>query len=85
MGEYLKDMEKNKGGNPNLTPPAEGVVSPATYEEIGITYNEASEAQTLADLSDEEKEKVVLGKKSKKIAVKESKQRKEAETAPEGI
>jgi hypothetical protein len=46
MGEYLKDMEKNKGGRPiEKTCTTEGQVSePATYEEIGITRNEASSA-----------------------------------------
>jgi hypothetical protein len=45
MGEYLKDMEKNKGGRPiEKTCTTEGQVSePATYEEIGITRNEASD------------------------------------------
>jgi len=68
MGEYLMEMEKNKGGNPNLLTPHSGVgvEKTSTYEEIGISYNEASEAQTLADLSNEVKEKVVSGKKSKR-------------------
>jgi hypothetical protein len=49
MGEYLLEMEKNKGGNPNLTTgsPETPVEKPPTYSEIGVTKKEAAEAQVL--------------------------------------
>ena len=63
MGEYLREMDKNKGragmGRPKLggiseEPPKD---SAPTYEEIGISNKEGSEAQTLAGIPDEDKEK----------------------------
>lgn len=50
MGEFLKEMPKNPGGNPKLTPAtAEGVDLPKMAE-IGITYQQSSRAQKLADI-----------------------------------
>jgi hypothetical protein len=48
MGEYLRDMEKNKGAAMKRPTTEGGRSEPTTYEEIGITYKEASEAQTLS-------------------------------------
>lgn len=49
MGEFLKKMERHKGGTPkkkkNLTPSPEEGVKPATYKEIGVSYKEASDIQ----------------------------------------
>lgn len=50
MGEYLLDMEKNKGGYSSLYAGTteEPASMPATYKELGIDKKEASEAQILA-------------------------------------
>jgi hypothetical protein len=53
----LSDLGTSAVPHENSTPP--------TYEEIGVTYKLASEAQTLAELPKEDQEKVKSGKVSK--------------------
>jgi hypothetical protein len=48
MGQFLKAMPKNKGGDP--LPKTKGVNEPETLKEIGITYKQSSSAQKLADI-----------------------------------
>ena len=50
LGEILRDMGKNKGGNPNLRP-VEQDDQLATLSEIGISKGLSAKAQDLAGLS----------------------------------
>jgi len=87
LGEFLRDMEKNKGGNPDLQPinREDRLDEPPTYKELGITLNLASESQRLADLPEEEQEKVITKKKSKKSVIKKNTRQEQnpAKTLPE--
>ncbi|MGA7724635.1 MAG: hypothetical protein WCA95_05100 [Opitutaceae bacterium] len=49
MGEVLKAMPKNEGGNPKLTGSRPEPVAP-TLAEIGITKKQSHVAQKLADI-----------------------------------
>ena len=70
LGEFLTEIEKSKGGNPNLQPVNHADrLEPSTLSEIGVTRNLSSESQQLAGLSEEQKEKVIKGKLSKKKAI----------------
>ena len=70
LGEFLTEIEKSKGGNPNLQPVNHADrLEPSTLTEIGVTRNLSAEAQTLAGLLEEQKEKVIKGKLSKKKAI----------------
>lgn len=71
LGEFLKEMEKNKGGKPveqddrlNNVINQDDSVKPPTYKNLGLTRDLASESQRLADLPEDEKEKVISGKMS---------------------
>jgi hypothetical protein len=80
LGELLKQMDKNKGEKGRFKPSNTGttcgeVPAPPTYNEIGIGYKEASEAQQLASLPAEEKEKVKRGIVSKKKALESVKKK----------
>lgn len=76
LGEFLKQMEKNKGtlkvGNAVVTPGYHGKIP--TLAEIGVTKKESSESQRLANLPESEKEKVILGKIPKKNAIRKNKE-----------
>jgi hypothetical protein len=49
LGEILKPMPKNKGGNPELQPlPQEEGLEIPTLEQIGISYKLSAEARELA-------------------------------------
>lgn len=45
-GEYLQGMEKNKGGNPNLSPD----VSSLKIKDLGISHNQSSKWQKIATI-----------------------------------
>ena len=78
MGEFLRAMEKNKGGGythgEKATPSSVEGVTPATYEEIGITYKEAHNAQALADMPPTHEE----------ISIKKKAEHEAMQQAPEG-
>jgi hypothetical protein len=57
-GELLKEIEKNKGGNPNLTPKTDVGVE-KTIEEMGLTYNQSSKYQQLANVPEKEFEEAL--------------------------
>src|SRR5262249_35565350 len=50
-GQILKNMEKAKGGRPSETPPQQGGVR--TLAEHGITYDQTSAWQKLADVPED--------------------------------
>lgn len=54
MGDFLKEMPKNIGGNPKLTPRREEGVEPKKLQEVGITYQQSSRAQKLAAIPEPE-------------------------------
>jgi len=63
MGEFLKVMPKNQGGDP--VPHRNRVDEPATLAEIGITKKQSSRAQQLADIpAPEFKERIAVAKAS---------------------
>lgn len=52
LGEMLKEMPKNEGGRPEITPTKkEGVIQgdTPTYEDLNITYKDASRCQQMAE------------------------------------
>ncbi len=62
MGELLAEMEKHKGGRPELKATATskiGVAEPVTLAELGITHVQSSLWQKLAGMADAEFEKRV--------------------------
>ena len=67
LGEFLREMEKNKGGRPQKTAVTSTEVLSPTLEEIGVSENLSREAQTLAALPEEEQAKVRKQKKSKRV------------------
>jgi site-specific DNA-methyltransferase (adenine-specific) len=81
LGEILTDMEKNKGGNPDLQPVDNNdrLDEPVTLTELGISRDLSSESQAIAGLPDEEKERFKKGKTSKKQAVNQIKQQRQKE------
>jgi N6-adenosine-specific RNA methylase IME4 len=82
LGEFLKEMEKNKGGNPNLQLVENDdqlVNLPPTLKEIGISKDLSAEAQVLAGLPIEEQEKVKSGKTSKQAAKRKQKKKEDSE------
>lgn len=56
-GQLLREMEKAKGGNPSLTPRG----SAKTLGDLGITYDQSSNWQKLADVPDEQFETALAG------------------------
>jgi hypothetical protein len=66
LGEFLAQMEKNKGVllRGTLEEPRE---KRPTLADIGVSKKESSESQCLASLSEEQKEKVITGKVPKKV------------------
>ena len=57
-GQMLKDMDKAKGGRPELTGPSSVPVnSVLTLSEVGITKNQSSQWQKVANVPEEEFEK----------------------------
>lgn len=82
LGEILLQMDRNRGGNPNLQPliHAERL---STLSELGISFNLSSESQSLAKLPKEEKEKIIKGKQSKKKAISQHKKKKDREEKAE--
>jgi site-specific DNA-methyltransferase (adenine-specific) len=85
LGEILAEMDKNKGGNPELQPVSsdDGLDEPITLTELGISRNLSSESQAVSKLSDVEKERFKKGKTSKKQAVNKAKQQKQTERLKE--
>ena len=81
LGKFLKEMEKNKGaqGIGKSVVKQDDRTQTPTYEEMGITYNLGAEAQELTNLSDEDKEKFIKGKISKKKAKNKTKTKKKKE------
>ena len=76
----LTATERAKGGRPLITPtPEVGVLEP-TLKELGITWNQSSAAQFLADLPEEEFEKVKTGKTSKQAAKRKQKKKEDSES-----
>lgn len=74
MGQMLKETELQKGGRPKKTATGTVAVSRvASLKELGLTDNESAEAQMLAELPDEDFEKIKAGKKTKSKAKKERK------------
>jgi len=65
IGEFLREMEKNKGGDPVSM--AYRVEEPPTLAEIGVTKNLSSEAQTLAGLPEEEFEERLRSRHKRQI------------------
>lgn len=63
LGNMLKESPKATGGQPYHSTPTqkEGVDIIPTYKELGLDYKTSSLAQQVADLSDEEIEKVKEG------------------------
>jgi site-specific DNA-methyltransferase (adenine-specific) len=51
LGRYLREMPKAKGGRPCKTPPVDGGVF-TTLDELGLTYNDSSDAQFLSALQE---------------------------------
>ena len=82
LGEFLAEMDKNKGGRPSkkTASPGEAVSETPNLKSMGISDKLSSESQALAALPEKEKAKVRSGKKSKKSAVKESMAAKQKET-----
>jgi len=82
LGEFLHAMDTNKGaaGGGKKESPRGRLIQPRdetpTLAELGISKDLSAEAKALADLSDEDKEKVKKGKTSKKAAKKKVKQKK---------
>lgn len=82
LGEFLREMEKNKGvqgrfaGGRQCQPPAD---IPPTLEEIGISKDLSAEAQILASRPEEEQEKIKAGKTSKQGAKRKHKKEKDSE------
>jgi len=68
MGDFLKKTEpqRAKGGQPYQKKPTSAKKEPveSTLKDLGITKKESSQAQFLADLSDEEFEEIRTGKAS---------------------
>ena len=85
LGEILTEMEKNKGGNPELQPVDHNnqLEKPVTLKEIGISKDLSSESQAIASLPEEEKEKFKKGKTSKKQVVNQVRQQKKNEILKE--
>jgi len=80
LGKFLAEMEKDKGGKPKSKPIyQEDRLKLTTYKEIGVSHNLAFESQQLASLSEEQKEKVITGKLSKKKAINKVKRAREKE------
>jgi len=52
-GELLRDMDKAKGGNPQLLAADEGLDNPKTLSEMGLTYDQSSKWQKLADVPED--------------------------------
>ena len=52
-GELLRDMDKAKGGNPQLLATDEGLDNPKTLSEMGLTYDQSSKWQKLADVPED--------------------------------
>ena len=62
MGEFLKQMPKNEGGNPKLTGSRAEPVAP-TLASIGITKKQSSTAQKLAAIPEPEfRERIAVAK-----------------------
>jgi len=78
LGEFLKEMEKNKGAAANAVDTSNHV--PPTLKEIGVSKDLSAEAQILADLPVEEQEKVKTGKTSKQAAKRKQKKKKDTES-----
>jgi len=78
LGEIMKDMEKNEGGDP--VEHDNRVDEPPTLKEIGISKDLSAESQILAGMSEEDQEKVKSGKLSKQAAKRKHKKEKD-ETA----
>lgn len=78
MGEMLIEGERTgqvatrKDGRPKKSVPT-GDAYPATAEDLGLTRKQKAEAKMLAGLTEEEKEKVISGKKSVSSVKKEHK------------
>jgi site-specific DNA-methyltransferase (adenine-specific) len=76
MGEMLIEGERTgqvaTDGRPKKTVPI-GNGIPATAEDLGLTRKQKAEAKMLAGLTEEEKEKVISGKKSVSSVKKEHK------------
>jgi N6-adenosine-specific RNA methylase IME4 len=67
LGELLCDTERAKGGNPKLPTGNRTLPVEPTLAELGITKNESSEAQTVAQASVEDKEAFATGEISKTV------------------
>ena len=61
LGIALRDMEKNKGGNPNLPTPLtpKGVEDAPTNEELGITKWRSHRTQTIVEVPETEFEAAI--------------------------
>jgi hypothetical protein len=57
VGQILKTLDLSKGGRPQKTPPRRGGVletpPPPTLKDLGLSYNYASDAKTLAGIPEE--------------------------------
>jgi 16S rRNA G966 N2-methylase RsmD len=84
LGEILADMEKNKGGNPELQPlNHDEELRQPVLKDLGISYNLSSESQAIASLPEYEKEKFKKGKTSKKKVVSEVRKKKQEQKRQE--
>lgn len=81
IGELLKATERAKGGQPyqKSSTSTPGVGVEPSLKELGITWNQSSDAQFLADLPEEEQEKVKTGKTSKQAAKRKEKKKEDSE------
>ncbi len=79
LGEFLREMDKNKGGRPvNKTNTTEASVS-TSLSDMGVSLKLSSESQALAALPEKDFQKVKTGRKSKKSAIKQVRAEKKAE------
>lgn len=71
MGEMLKAAESPAGRPRKISTHEVPISRPPTLAELGLTKKESASAQMLADLDDDEFEKVKTGRKTKSKAKKE--------------
>ena len=73
MGEMLAKTERANAARDKKKAKLPDVTPPPTLSELGISKRESAEAQLLAELNDEDFEKIKSGRKTKSKARKERK------------
>lgn len=77
-GKILKDIEKNKGGQPSQKNQSHDATSSPTLKDMGITKDQSSRWQMEAEVSDEELEEIIEEANENEVPLTSAKVQKRA-------